>query len=88
MMLLGFAYDFSHEGKYLNAMVAGMDYLLGRNAMAQSFVTGYGTSPFSTRITGSGRTRSMTSCPRRRRGACPAARTRVFKIRTCAPWDS
>jgi endoglucanase len=45
MLLLGFAYDFSHDGRYLNAMVSGMDYLLGRNAMAQSFVTGYGTFP-------------------------------------------
>lgn len=45
MMLLGVAHDVTRNPKYLNAMVAGMDYLLGRNALAQSYVTGYGTNP-------------------------------------------
>jgi endoglucanase len=45
MILLGLAYDITKDPSYLNAMVSGMDYLLGRNAMAQSYVTGFGTNP-------------------------------------------
>lgn len=45
MMILGYAYDFSGQDKYLEGMVLGMDYLLGRNGMAQSYVTGYGHNP-------------------------------------------
>jgi len=45
MMILGYAYDFTGQDKYLEGMVFGMDYLMGRNAMAQSYVSGYGTNP-------------------------------------------
>ncbi len=45
MMILGLAYDFTGDDKYLEGMVLGMDYLLGRNAMAKSYVTGYGARP-------------------------------------------
>lgn len=45
MMVLGLAYDFTHAAKYRQAMVDGMDYLLGRNPMSQSYVTGYGDLP-------------------------------------------
>ena len=31
------------DRRYRNAVVTGLDYLLGRNALGQSFVTGYGT---------------------------------------------
>jgi endoglucanase len=45
LIVLGLAADFTDARKYLNAVVAGMDYIFGRNAMDQSYVTGYGTRP-------------------------------------------
>jgi endoglucanase len=45
LIVLGLAGDFSESRKYVNAAVAGMDYLLGRNAMDQCYVTGWGTRP-------------------------------------------
>ncbi len=45
LIVLGLAADLTDAHKYLNAVVAGMDYILGRNAMDQSYVTGYGTKP-------------------------------------------
>lgn len=45
MVILAYAYDFSGQDKYLEGAILGMDYLLGRNAMAQSYVTGYGSNP-------------------------------------------
>lgn len=45
MLIMALAYDFTREERYLQGVVLGMDYLLGRNAMGQSFVTGYGTRP-------------------------------------------
>ena len=44
-MMLGLAYDFTKDGKYLNGVAMGMDYVLGRNAIDQSFVTGWGERP-------------------------------------------
>jgi endoglucanase len=45
MVILALAGDFTKDAKYANAVEAGMDYLLGRNAMGQSYITGYGTRP-------------------------------------------
>ena len=45
LIVLGLAADFTDGRKYVNAVVAGMDYILGRNAMDQCYVTGYGTKP-------------------------------------------
>jgi endoglucanase len=45
IVLLGAAADFTGADKYLAGVVSGMDYLLGRNALGQSYVTGYGTRP-------------------------------------------
>lgn len=45
MMILSLAYDFTKQDKYLEGAIEGMDYLLGRNALAQSYVSGYGTAP-------------------------------------------
>jgi endoglucanase len=45
MVTLGLAHDFTKDVKYLNGVVAGMDALLGRNAMGRSYVTGYGERP-------------------------------------------
>ena len=43
MMLVAYAYDISGNEKYLNSVARGMDYLLGKNALSYSFVTGYGS---------------------------------------------
>jgi endoglucanase len=45
LIIFGYAYDLTQEDKYLEGMILGMDYLLGRNAMDQSYVTGYGARP-------------------------------------------
>lgn len=42
MVVLGTAYDLTGEARYRDGVVRGMDYLLGRNALNQSYVTGYG----------------------------------------------
>lgn len=41
-MLLGAAYDISGEARYRNAVVDVMDYLLGRNPLRVSYVSGHG----------------------------------------------
>lgn len=43
MIALGLAHDFSCDDQYINAMISGADYLLGRNPLGHSYVTGYGT---------------------------------------------
>ncbi len=45
MMVLSYAYDFAGKDEYLESVVLGMDYLLGRNGMGQSYITGYGSNP-------------------------------------------
>ncbi|MCX7681167.1 MAG: glycoside hydrolase family 9 protein, partial [Anaerolineae bacterium] len=45
IILMALAYDFTGEVTYLNGVSEGMDYILGRNALAQSYVTGYGERP-------------------------------------------
>ncbi|CAM3955520.1 glycoside hydrolase family 9 protein [Vibrio aerogenes] len=44
-IFLGVAYDLTGKPKYLQAMSDAMDYILGRNPMDQSYVTGYGSYP-------------------------------------------
>lgn len=39
------AYDFTKNAKYLDSVVEGMDYILGKNPLAKSYVTGYGENP-------------------------------------------
>ena len=43
LMLLGSAYVMTGDADLLAATRSGMDYLLGRNALGQSYLTGYGT---------------------------------------------
>lgn len=38
----GYAFDFTGNTKYLDGMKQSMDYLLGRNGLDQSYITGYG----------------------------------------------
>jgi endoglucanase len=42
MVVLASAYDLTHRPRYRDAVLTGFDYLLGRNALNQSYVTGYG----------------------------------------------
>lgn len=42
LMVLGTAYDLSGDRRYQRAVLEGMDFLLGRNALNISYVTGYG----------------------------------------------
>ncbi len=41
-IVLAYAHDISAESKYLDGAVSAMDYLLGRNPLDLSYVTGYG----------------------------------------------
>ena len=41
-MIMATAYDLTHRSRYRAAALESMDYLLGRNAINQSYVTGYG----------------------------------------------
>lgn len=42
-IILGVAYDLTGDATYANAVIEAMDYLLGRNALNTSYITGYGT---------------------------------------------
>ena len=42
-IVLAYSYMLSGDEKYLDGAIGGMDYLLGRNAMDYSYVTGYGS---------------------------------------------
>ncbi|BCJ56514.1 endoglucanase [Actinoplanes sp. NBRC 14428] len=42
MVVLASAYDLTHDRRFRDAVLEGMDYLLGRNALNMSYVTGYG----------------------------------------------
>jgi endoglucanase len=41
-MIIATAYDISHKNVYKDAVLESMDYLLGRNGLNQSFISGYG----------------------------------------------
>lgn len=45
-MLLGLAFDFTANGEYRDAAIDAMDYILGRNPLDRSYVSGYGERPF------------------------------------------
>lgn len=45
-IILGTAYEITGDKKYRNGVVHIMDYFLGRNPLAQSYISGYGTTPF------------------------------------------
>jgi endoglucanase len=42
LVILALAHDLTGDARYLIGVATGMDYLLGRNPLAQSYVTGYG----------------------------------------------
>ena len=43
LIAMAYAYDLTGSGKYLDGVAAGMDYLLGNNPLAFSYITGYGS---------------------------------------------
>ncbi|KAB8145970.1 glycosyl hydrolase family 5 [Chloroflexia bacterium SDU3-3] len=43
LLLVSAAYDYTGAQKYLDGVAEGFDYILGRNALNHSYVTGYGT---------------------------------------------
>ncbi len=45
MLVLALAGDFTNDRKYFDGVASGADYLLGRNAMGKSYVSGYGEKP-------------------------------------------
>ena len=45
MIVLGLAHDFTKERQFYEALLDGLDYLLGRNPLRTSFVTGFGDHP-------------------------------------------
>ena len=44
-VILGLAYDFFGDARHLDAAADAMDYVLGRNPLDQSYVTGFGARP-------------------------------------------
>ncbi|GIH96071.1 glycoside hydrolase family 9 protein [Planobispora siamensis] len=42
MVVMAVAHDISGQAKYRNGVLEGLDYIFGRNALNQSYVTGYG----------------------------------------------
>ena len=44
-IILGLAHDQTGDAKYLNAVAEGMNYILGRNPLDKSYITGYGERP-------------------------------------------
>jgi endoglucanase len=44
-IILAYAHAFTGERRFLEGAVSTMDYILGRNALGKSYVTGYGSRP-------------------------------------------
>lgn len=44
-MILGMAHDLTGQRVYRDAMVGALDYLLGRNPLDQSYISGWGARP-------------------------------------------
>ncbi|MCH7230082.1 glycoside hydrolase family 9 protein [Glycomyces sp. L485] len=43
MIVIGTAYDLTGERRFRDGVLGGLDYVLGRNALGNSYVTGYGS---------------------------------------------
>ncbi len=43
LVVVGAAYDVTGEDRFRDGVLTGLDYILGRNAMGNSYVTGYGS---------------------------------------------
>lgn len=45
-IVMAYAYLLTEDTKYLDGVISGIDYILGRNAVDYSYVTGYGTHAY------------------------------------------
>jgi endoglucanase len=45
LVVMALAHDFTGDARYLAGVAEGMNYILGRNPLDQSYVTGYGARP-------------------------------------------
>lgn len=45
-IVMAYAYLLTEDEKYINGAISGFDYILGRNAVDYSYVTGYGTHAY------------------------------------------
>jgi endoglucanase len=45
LLVVSLAYDLTKDRRYLDTVAVGFDYLLGRNPLDQSYVSGYGARP-------------------------------------------
>jgi endoglucanase len=46
-MVLALAYDITGEARYFGGAASALDYVLGKNPLGRSYVTGYGSNPVS-----------------------------------------
>jgi endoglucanase len=46
-LILAYAHAFTKDRRFLAGAVAAMDYVLGRNALGKSYVSGYGSRPLT-----------------------------------------
>ena len=46
-LILAYAHAFTKDPRFLAGAVAALDYVLGRNALGKSYVSGYGTRPLT-----------------------------------------
>jgi endoglucanase len=46
-IILAYAHAFTKDPRFLRGAVAALDYVLGRNALAKSYVSGYGARPLT-----------------------------------------
>jgi len=46
-LILAYAHAFTKDPRFLEGAVSAMDYVLGRNALGKSYVSGYGTRPLT-----------------------------------------
>ncbi|WP_221074980.1 glycoside hydrolase family 9 protein [Agarivorans aestuarii] len=44
-IFLSYATDYSGDSKYMQTLAHALDYILGRNPLDQSYITGYGSNP-------------------------------------------
>ncbi|MFZ6027178.1 MAG: glycoside hydrolase family 9 protein [Chloroflexota bacterium] len=44
-IIMALAHDFSQDAKYIDGVIQAMDYLLGRNPLGKSYISGYGENP-------------------------------------------
>jgi endoglucanase len=46
-IIMAYAHAFTQDRRFLDGALAAMDYLLGRNVLGKSYVSGYGTRPLT-----------------------------------------